>query len=454
FSWSADSKTMTFLPDDILAYVTSYTVEIAGSALSTLGYPLDGNGDGIGGDSWMIQFTTGLADMDPPAIIQSYPINGQGQIGLKPVLSIVYDELIESSSFHDDMVILRPFSGGLDVNRIAELDTVGDHSVIHVYATEYLAPSNAYILRILPGLEDEFGHTVTTTKTINFSTTGEAQQTVMIDAFDGNFTSYWFRPNNGISGQTTGLIDENTNYWENDDIFVRNTGSTQSMQLDYEWDPNALTWFIRLYLSGGAPQNVHFDDSYKLQAFVFGDGQGNRMRFAVDDATSSEVSPWYTINWYGWRLVSWDMGNDGTGTWIGDGVLDGSLRFDSFQFIHDESDGMAGTYFIDDLSYAEAAPSSAESNLQGLPQNFALLPNYPNPFNPWTNIPFTLPEKAEVTGSVYNLKGEKVAHLISGSLDAGYHVTRWNASDVSSGLYLIKLEANGISKTQKITVLK
>ncbi|MCF7827283.1 MAG: N-acetylmuramoyl-L-alanine amidase, partial [Candidatus Marinimicrobia bacterium] len=46
FSWSADSKTMTFLPDDILAYVTSYTVEIAGSALSTLGYPLDGNGDG------------------------------------------------------------------------------------------------------------------------------------------------------------------------------------------------------------------------------------------------------------------------------------------------------------------------------------------------------------------------------------------------------------------------
>jgi len=44
--------------------------------------------------------------------------------------------------------------------------------------------------------------------------------------------------------------------------------------------------------------------------------------------------------------------------------------------------------------------------------------------------------------------------LISGRLGAGYHETRWNASDVSSGVYLIKLESNGISRTRKIMVLK
>ncbi len=454
FSWSADSKTMTFLPDDVLAYVTTHTLEIAGSAFDVLGYPLDGNGDGVGGDSWTIQFTTGYADMDPPAIIQSYPINGQGQIGLKPVLSIVYDELIEPSSFQEDMIIFKRWAGSLDVSRIVELDVVGDHSVIHVYTTEFLTPLNSYILKVLPGLADGLGHTVSSTKTINFSTTGVAQQTVTIDDFDGNFTSYWWRPNNGVSDSTTGVIDENTNYWENSDLFVRNSGSSQSMQLDYDWNPDVSTWLIRLYLSGGAPRGVQFNDSYKLQAFVFGDGQGNKMRFAVHDATYFEVSPWYTIDWYGWRLVSWDMSNDGTGTWIGDGVLDGSLYIDSFQFTHDEGAGMAGTYYIDDLCYAEAAPTSTEPDPQGLPLKFALLPNYPNPFNPWTNIPFTLPERADVHVSVYNLRGEEVAHLISGSLDAGYHVTRWNASEMSSGLYLIKLEANDILITRKVTVLK
>ena len=41
-----------------------------------------------------------------------------------------------------------------------------------------------------------------------------------------------------------------------------------------------------------------------------------------------------------------------------------------------------------------------------LPFEFALLPNYPNPFNPWTSIPFTLPEQADVSVRVYDLKGD------------------------------------------------
>lgn len=54
----------------------------------------------------------------------------------------------------------------------------------------------------------------------------------------------------------------------------------------------------------------------------------------------------------------------------------------------------------------------------------------------------------------YDLKGHEVAHLLRGPLAAGYHVTRWNASSMSSGLYLVKMTANDISITRKITVLK
>jgi len=88
------------------------------------------------------------------------------------------------------------------------------------------------------------------------------------------------------------------------------------------------------------------------------------------------------------------------------------------------------------------------------PLEFALLPNYPNPFNPWTSIPFTLPENADVSIDVYDLKGQGVAQLISGPMVAGHYVTRWNASRMSSGLFFVKMTTKDISVTRKITVLK
>lgn len=232
------------------------------------------------------------------------------------------------------------------------------------------------------------------------------------------------------------------------------------MRLDYGWDTNAGTWLIREYLCGGTPRNVTFNASKILQAYVFGDGNGNMFRFSVDDnyptsaAANHEVSPWYIIDWYGWRLVSWDMANDGTGVWIGNGTLNGTLRFDSIQLSYTPGQPTTGTYYVDELRVASRDYLALDGNNAAHPMEYALLPNYPNPFNPWTSIPFTLPERANVRVSIYNLKGEEVAHLISGQLEAGRHVTRWNAAQFSSGLYLVKLDANDISITQKITVLK
>ncbi len=88
------------------------------------------------------------------------------------------------------------------------------------------------------------------------------------------------------------------------------------------------------------------------------------------------------------------------------------------------------------------------------PSEYALEPNYPNPFNPSTRIPFILPENADVRIRVFDLHGQVVAHLLSGSMHAGHYVTHWDASNISSGLYLVKMDANDISITRKITVLK
>ena len=89
-----------------------------------------------------------------------------------------------------------------------------------------------------------------------------------------------------------------------------------------------------------------------------------------------------------------------------------------------------------------------------LPETFSLSAAYPNPFNPVTNIRFSLPIDSEVSLSIYNLQGREVSTLINGNMDAGYHSVVWNAGSVSSGMYFVKIHAGTFIKTQKLMLVK
>ena len=91
-----------------------------------------------------------------------------------------------------------------------------------------------------------------------------------------------------------------------------------------------------------------------------------------------------------------------------------------------------------------------------LPNSTTLAQNYPNPFNPGTIVPFTLQERNEIRLEVFDMLGRKVAVLADGLYDAGSHEVRFDARDLSSGVYLYRLSipAEGISITQTMTLLK
>ena len=87
-------------------------------------------------------------------------------------------------------------------------------------------------------------------------------------------------------------------------------------------------------------------------------------------------------------------------------------------------------------------------------QNYMLGNNYPNPFNPTTIIEYSLPVSSKVSLIIYNLRGQEVAKLVSGEMEAGYHKVTWDASNLSSGIYFYRLQAGDFVHTRKMVLLK
>ena len=95
---------------------------------------------------------------------------------------------------------------------------------------------------------------------------------------------------------------------------------------------------------------------------------------------------------------------------------------------------------------------------QALPQGFTLGPNYPNPFNPSTIIPYQLAASAAVRLEVFNLLGQRITMLVDGERAAGFHTATWHATDgsgraVGAGVYIYRMTVGVESQTGRMVLI-
>jgi subtilisin-like proprotein convertase family protein len=169
-----------------------------------------------------------------------------------------------------------------------------------------------------------------------------------------------------------------------------------------------------------------FDVRYSSgsMAEVYGEDGGS---FAVD--LSGTRSP---------LTVSWTPGADGRSVTVSDGT--GRAR---------TLDG--GRVSLDGLTARRLTVATGSGSV---PREFALLPNYPNPFNPATLIRYALPVRARVTLKIFNVIGQEVATLVNDELPAGMHEVTFDGSALGSGVYFCSIKAGSFSATRKMMLLK
>jgi len=136
-----------------------------------------------------------------------------------------------------------------------------------------------------------------------------------------------------------------------------------------------------------------------------------------------------------------------------------------FRVVSDDDIEMLGWYLDDIEFYVNSTPptTSIDPFENSLPDEYKLMTNYPNPFNPTTTISFTLPALETLYATsllqIFDIKGRLVETLVSSKLVPGFHSVIWDASNHSNGVYIYRIEvrSDGVlrfSDSRKMVLIK
>ena len=149
--------------------------------------------------------------------------------------------------------------------------------------------------------------------------------------------------------------------------------------------------------------------------------------------------------------------------------IDGEIRLVAYSMFNDIFDGHKAEFTIknganislDDIEVIVGDVSGNSVNIYynqtdnyHYDYSFNITSIYPNPFNPATDIDFSLPCNSYVKLSVYNVSGQEVDIIFEGYQDSGFHSYTWNASDFSSGIYYVHLISDKKIDTAKAVLIK
>lgn len=192
----------------------------------------------------------------------------------------------------------------------------------------------------------------------------------------------------------------------------------------------------------------------------------------ASDQESDDIKAWFGVNtanvapWEeGWTWIEADFNSEHSSNNheymadIGSGLSEGLYYYVSrfqlmdFDYVYG---GFQGGFWDgeNNVSGQLTVAKETSADLADIPKEFGIDQNFPNPFNPSTNIRYAVPQTAHVTINVYSITGQLVATLVDETRDAGYHNVAFDATRLASGMYIYRMQAGDFAKTRKLMLIK
>ncbi len=306
---------------------------------------------------------------------------------------------------------------------------------------------------------------------------------ILLARFDGQDWWAYDHDDIGIDNESI-YIPIHDNVWAQEYIYIS----------EIAFDRSGTLWAVASFFKGtaGVRSSIEITASLLLSfngtewmaydfdaGRIFSDSQGRVWMACIHGLCVKDGSTWKRYDAVGTRdykswLIRWPMTEDAAGRlWIAEGnyfgVLEGTtwtgFPYEEFRVLRTPVIDSRGDLWIpsDDGLYRwhqSALPTAIESSsMPTEPHSFHLAQNYPNPFNQAAHISFTLQQPAAVSLQVFNTHGQLVATLVEGTRPAGTYQTAWDGRTaqghaVSSGAYIVRLQAGGRQATRKMLLVQ
>jgi len=257
------------------------------------------------------------------------------------------------------------------------------------------------------------------------------------------------------SGSTTGIATSSYAVFTND---VAKSGLGALLVSLVDNASSTSDWNVRLLsASGNAAGNVAVTMPGRIGFWLktATASPSAELGIAVDDGATLLRSPRLSvINDGEWHFYEWDLEETEWKvftTGVDTVVIGPTVTLDAVMF-YAPNGSSAWTSFVDEVGYAPTTAVGKEA--VSVPAEFELENNWPNPFNPSTQVGVRIPESGIVKLAVFDLLGREVAVLMNEFKMTGYYTATWNAIGFASGVYFCQLQAGGRTITKKMLLQK
>lgn len=423
-TWNTGNTILTFNPTATLPWNTSFTVTIDTSAKNIA------KSRNLGITPFIASFITQPLDTLGPHVLRSSPMPDETDVFTTTDVAVFVDEAVQTSSLSTTVKMVD--NGGANIPLAnAKNEILYDRSVIS-FTPSGLKANTTYTVKILAGVKDYYGNPSKDDVLFQF-TTGSSIVTagLVLDNFDAN-TKGWLQPNQ--SGLTA-FIDSNGTQFLFSTEKVRN-GSAAKLSYSFTQQNGGVA---AVQATGFPPIDMYST----VGVWIFGDASGNLLELVF--SPNDQVVPVGKIFWRGWRFFQFQISE----------ITGPNKKLKSIVIRQNETGDRSGVLFFDDMQL-DATVTGHIMESGAVPQQFQLKQNFPNPFNPTTEIQFIVPDgyQGNVKLDVFDALGRTVSTLVNGSYSSGSFAVQFDASHLPSGVYFYRLRAGEFVAVNRMLLMK